>query len=71
MRTEFVFFFSPHGQTVLASAMDPDAIKQLEKDYLAEMDLPLHITDHVWAVEICHTDALAASKNLIQGLLSR
>ena len=50
--------------------MDSDAVKKLEKDYLVQMDVPVHITNHVWAIEVCHTDALANSRNLIQGLLS-
>ncbi|XP_042495494.1 CST complex subunit CTC1 [Macadamia integrifolia] len=56
--------------SVLGSVMDSTAVGQLEMD-LAEMEMPLHPMQNIWARDIRYTDCLTEARTIIQELLVR
>lgn len=57
--------------TVTASAMELNAVNQLEKEHLMQMDMALHPMQNVWAREVCYTDTRTEAWNMVQEQLRR
>ncbi|KAJ6404838.1 hypothetical protein OIU84_012918 [Salix udensis] len=70
---KFIIFHACIGTfwTVTASAMELNAVNQLEKEHLMQMDMALHPMQNVWAREVCYTDTRTEAWNMVQEQLRR
>ncbi|KAI9200887.1 hypothetical protein LWI28_014534 [Acer negundo] len=70
---KFIIFNACFGRlwTLVASVMDTSAVKQLEKEHLVEMELPLHSMQNVWVSEVCYNNPITEARNVLQELLDR
>ncbi|KAF9687595.1 hypothetical protein SADUNF_Sadunf02G0109700 [Salix dunnii] len=70
---KFIIFHACIGTfwTVTASVMELNAVNQLEKEHLVQMDKALHPMQNVWAREVCYTDTRTEAWNMVQEQLRR
>jgi hypothetical protein len=60
-----------YWQTVTASAMEMNAVNQLEKEHLMQMEMAPHPMQNVWAKDVCYTDTRTEAWNMVQEQLRR
>lgn len=70
---KFIIFHACFGTfwTVTASAMEMNAVNQLEKEHLMQMEMAPHPMQNVWAKEVCYTDTRTEAWNMVQEQLRR
>ncbi|XP_037493187.1 CST complex subunit CTC1 isoform X2 [Jatropha curcas] len=55
--------------TVVATMMDSNAVQQLEKEHLTQMDVKVLPMQNVWAAEVQYLNTLTEARNIIKELL--
>lgn len=58
-------------QTIAASLMDLDTVRQLMQENLLETEASMHSMQHIWAKEVHPTNPYNEARNVIQELLDR
>jgi hypothetical protein len=51
--------------------MEVNAVNQLEKEHLMQMEMAPHPMQNVWAKEVCYTDTRTEAWNMVQEQLRR
>ncbi|KAF2309889.1 hypothetical protein GH714_005501 [Hevea brasiliensis] len=55
--------------TVIAGLMDPNAVKQLEKEHLIQMGTTVLSMQNLWAMEVQYMNTLSEARNIIEQLI--
>ncbi|XP_015575646.2 CST complex subunit CTC1 isoform X1 [Ricinus communis] len=70
---KFILFNACFGTlwTVVANVMDPNAVKQLEKEHLMQMEMTVLPIQNIWAKEVRYVNNLTEARNIMRELLDR
>ncbi|XP_021647982.2 CST complex subunit CTC1 isoform X2 [Hevea brasiliensis] len=70
---KFIVFNACFGTswTVIAGLMDPNAVKQLEKEHLIQMGTTVLSMQNLWAMEVQYMNTLSEARNIIEQLIDR
>ncbi|EEF52463.1 conserved hypothetical protein [Ricinus communis] len=70
---KFILFNACFGTlwTVVANVMDPNAVKQLEKEHLMQMEMTVLPIQNIWAKEVRYVNNLTEARNMMRELLDR
>ncbi|XP_044475168.1 CST complex subunit CTC1 isoform X4 [Mangifera indica] len=57
--------------TLVASSMDPSALRYMGKQHLNEMEMTMHSMQNIWAKQVCYTNPITEARNVFQELINR